>query len=242
MINSSLSQDETILQNLIPAVLGEISGEQQPLVNARQLHQFLEVGRDFSNWIKARIFDYDFQENQDYIIFANSGENSNVGRPTIEYRLTLDMAKELSMVERNEKGRMARRYFIECEKQLYQQPQNDPLASITQNMQKMADGMQVLAQASTTTMAKLDHTERYINLLELNQKGTVKITRELAEEVKRYRAMGYSLSEIARHLRISKTSASLIVNDKYPFAELPSDQSVNRMIETCRQLVEKKEI
>ena len=74
------------------------------------------VGRDYSNWIKDRISKYDFKENQDFIVFANSGENPQGGRPTIEYALSLDMAKEVCMVENNEKGRIARRYFIEVEK------------------------------------------------------------------------------------------------------------------------------
>ncbi|WP_375615451.1 antA/AntB antirepressor family protein [Bartonella sp. AC10YNML] len=90
-------------------------------VNARELHVFLEVKRDFSNWIKDRINKYSFLKNQDYIVFANFGENFQGGRPSTEYHLTLDMAKELSMVERNEKGRQARRYFIECEKKLKSQ-------------------------------------------------------------------------------------------------------------------------
>jgi len=58
------------------------------------------VGKDFSTWIKGRIAQYDFIENQDFVVFANSGENPEGGRPAIEYHLTLDMAKELCMVER----------------------------------------------------------------------------------------------------------------------------------------------
>lgn len=88
----------------------------QRAVSARELHQFLEVGRDFSNWIKDRIEDYGFVENQDFVVFAKSGENSNGGRPLKEYAISIDMAKELSMVERNEKGKLARLYFIEMEK------------------------------------------------------------------------------------------------------------------------------
>lgn len=88
----------------------------QRAVSARELHQFLEVGRDFSNWIKDRIEDYGFVENQDFVVFAKFGENSNGGRPLKEYAISIDMAKELSMVERNEKGKLARLYFIEMEK------------------------------------------------------------------------------------------------------------------------------
>lgn len=85
-------------------------------VSARELHSFLESKRDFSNWIKDRIEKYGFIENQDFEVFNKFGENSNGGRPLIEYALSIDCAKEISMVEGNEKGKQARRYFIECEK------------------------------------------------------------------------------------------------------------------------------
>lgn len=85
-------------------------------VNARELHQFLECKRDFATWIKDKIEKYGFVENQDFEVFHNFGGNPKGGRPMIEYALSVDMAKELSMVENNERGRTARKYFIECEK------------------------------------------------------------------------------------------------------------------------------
>lgn len=87
----------------------------QRAVNARDLHAFLESKRDFSNWIKDRIDKYDFIENQDYQVFNNFGENSKGGRPSIEYALSISMAKELSMIENNVRGKQARKYFINCE-------------------------------------------------------------------------------------------------------------------------------
>lgn len=96
-------------------------------VNARNLHAFLEVGKDFSNWIKDRVRKYGFLENQDFVVFANSGENINGGRPSIDYHLTIDMAKELSMVERNAKGKEARQYFLECERQAMAPAIADPI-------------------------------------------------------------------------------------------------------------------
>lgn len=90
-------------------------GDKQ-VVNARDLYNFLEVKSDFNNWIKNRIRDYNFVENQDFEVFVNNYENSKGGRPTKEYAITLDMAKELSMLERNEKGKEARKYFIAVEK------------------------------------------------------------------------------------------------------------------------------
>ncbi|EGJ7687853.1 antA/AntB antirepressor family protein [Campylobacter jejuni] len=82
--------------------------------NAREIFQFLNSLQDYSNWIKNRISHYNFIENQDYIIELVYTK----GRPRKEYYITLDMAKELCMVENNKKGRQARRYFIECEKRL----------------------------------------------------------------------------------------------------------------------------
>lgn len=87
-------------------------------VSARELHLFLESKQEFANWIKNRIDKYGFIENQDFEVFDNFIKNPNGGRPLIEYALTIDTAKEIAMVEGNERGKMARQYFIECEKQL----------------------------------------------------------------------------------------------------------------------------
>lgn len=89
-------------------------------VNARELHGFLESKQEFANWIKNRIKQYGFVENQDFEDFDNFVRNPQGGRPAVEYALSIDMAKELSMVENNEKGRIARKYFIACEDKLKQ--------------------------------------------------------------------------------------------------------------------------
>ncbi|HDL7801236.1 TPA: antA/AntB antirepressor family protein [Yersinia enterocolitica] len=111
---------------LIPVFNGTISNEPTLLCNARDLHNFLGVGKVFAAWITSRIAEYEFVENQDYISFFQNGKKPQGGRPTKDYHLTLDTAKELAMVERNEKGRQIRRYFIECEKKL-RQPATSPV-------------------------------------------------------------------------------------------------------------------
>ena len=95
-----------------------IGGQTIETVNARELHSFLEVGKVFASWIKDRIEQYNFIENLDYGVFTETGNNLSGGRPSKEYAISIDMAKELAMVERNDKGREARRYFIECERKL----------------------------------------------------------------------------------------------------------------------------
>jgi len=100
-------------------------------VNARDLHGFLAVGRDFSTWIKNKIEKYDFVENKDYcklyydsisgekISFPQTGVEENKGFPKyrVDYVITLNMAKELAMVENNDRGKEARKYFIQCEEE-----------------------------------------------------------------------------------------------------------------------------
>ena len=92
------------IKSLIP--IEERNG--QKAVSARTLHAFLESKKDFSSWIKNRISKYGFIENVDYEVFTQLGENPNGGRPAIEYALSIGMAKELSMVEGNERGKHKR--------------------------------------------------------------------------------------------------------------------------------------
>ncbi|EFJ6312264.1 phage antirepressor Ant [Escherichia coli] len=105
---------------LIPVFNGTIANETTLLVNARDLHTFLGVGKRFASWITERIAEYGFVENQDYILVSPNREIKGRGgdRRSKDYHLTLDTAKETAMVERNEKGHQIRRYFIECEKKL----------------------------------------------------------------------------------------------------------------------------
>lgn len=97
-------------------------------VDARELHEFLGVGRDFPTWIKARIDEYSFEEKQDFVIIPKTGDNPKRGPKFIDYALTLDMAKELCMVEKTAKGKEARRYFIECERALRAKPTRPDLS------------------------------------------------------------------------------------------------------------------
>ena len=100
-------------------------------VSARELHEFLGSKEQFTDWCK-RIFEYGFEENVDYIVFHISMKNPNSlgGRPSKDYFLTIDTAKEISMLQRTEKGREARKYFIECEKNLKEQVETKTAVSL----------------------------------------------------------------------------------------------------------------
>ncbi|MCK8784262.1 antA/AntB antirepressor family protein [Roseomonas sp. NAR14] len=90
-------------------------------MNARELHGFLGVGKRFTTWIQDRIAQYGFVAGVDFTTAAGvslpePGSAKARAQTTSEYHLTLDMAKELAMVERNDAGKRARQYFIECER------------------------------------------------------------------------------------------------------------------------------
>lgn len=92
-------------------------------VSARELHSFLESKQQFADWIKNRIKKYEFIEGQYFEVIHSFMKNPEGGRPLDEYALSIDCAKELSMVEGNMKGKQARKYFIACEKKLKESSQ-----------------------------------------------------------------------------------------------------------------------
>ncbi len=92
---------------------------EKDLVSGRELHEYLNVGTRFTQWIRGRILEYGFEENVDFVVNRSFSENREKGgRPIEDYSITLDMAKELCMLEKNELGRIARKYFIERDKKL----------------------------------------------------------------------------------------------------------------------------
>ncbi|MEA5196677.1 antA/AntB antirepressor family protein [Enterobacter roggenkampii] len=119
---------------IVPVISGQIGGREASIVSAKALHKALGVGNDFSTWIKLRIDEYGFSLSADYVVFdssdfRNQSSNFEQGSPgwatkrggdrrSKDYGLSLGMAKELAMVERNEQGRAVRRYFIQCEEAL----------------------------------------------------------------------------------------------------------------------------
>ena len=101
--------------HLIPV----FTGESTQLCNARDLHSALQVETRFNDWIDRRIEEYGFIDGEDfYSSLSKTPKRSKGGRPTIDYQLTIDMAKELAMIENNEVGRQVRRYFIRVEDEL----------------------------------------------------------------------------------------------------------------------------
>ena len=122
----------------IKAFNGFIQNQPTQLINARDLHKFLENGKQFSDWIQHRITKYKFTENLDFTVIH---QLVNVDRGFFgmrqetlkEYHITLDMAKELCMLERSELGQQARRYFIRMEKEALAARQALPTTMVAAN-------------------------------------------------------------------------------------------------------------
>ena len=172
-------------QQLVRVFDGVIGGFSMQVCDGRELHAFLQVGRDFSTWIPARIQKYGFEAGKDYSPVLGNRSDGGSGKPRTEYHLTLDMAKELSMVENNDQGRMARRYFIEMERKAHsqtalpapEQPERITHAFRGARIQFLVDGAKVWVKASCITTA-------------LGLGGSDRITRGLPDDRKVSRLRG----------------------------------------------------
>jgi phage anti-repressor protein len=151
------------------------SDTQPPQVNARELHAFLESGWKFADWIATRVKECDFVEDEDFGVCVSNSRSKECGEEgkrrgghnVKEYWLTLDAAKEFSMLERNNRGKLARRYFIDCEKRLRNRPAvqaidfSDPLTTAKLYIEAEEGKRLALAELSTTRLT-LDTTTKQL--------------------------------------------------------------------------------
>ena len=151
------------MNQLIPLHSQTIDGNAVETVSARELHAFVESKQEFANWIKNRIEKYGFIENHDFLITLSKTPNG--GRPSQEYFITLDMAKQLAMVENNEKGMQVRKYFIECEKKLKEQ--TVPL-TFAEALRALADEVEAHEQTKQTLTIAEPKAQYFDNLVERN--------------------------------------------------------------------------
>lgn len=99
-----------------------VNGRQEPCISGRELHGFLEVKEKYTQWFQ-RMADYGFTENLDFATVSEKTEIANGGfQERFNHIIKLDMAKELAMIQRTEKGKQARQYFIAVEKE-YNSPE-----------------------------------------------------------------------------------------------------------------------
>lgn len=101
------------MNEIITVTLNE---NHEPVVSGRQLHETLGVKTRYDNWFN-RMTEYGFTENQDYLVTSIFGHNSSGGKQSkVDHIIKLDMAKEIAMIQRTDKGKAVRQYFIQVEK------------------------------------------------------------------------------------------------------------------------------
>ncbi|HHF1624535.1 TPA: antA/AntB antirepressor family protein [Haemophilus influenzae] len=171
---------------------GSIQNQSVQLINARELHNFLQSKQHFSDWIKKRISDYGFEENLDFIgvhkkMITEAGFFGSRQKEVKEYHITLDMAKELCMLERSEIGRQARRHFIKME----------------QHAIALATEMQAQMLAIPTFLR--NHPDELARLITTAQTAFLTANPQ-AKDFLRYREMGLSYREIGTLLGKTKDS------------------------------------
>lgn len=154
------------------------------LIDARLLHRHLKSGYQFSNWIQSRISDFEFEADKDFFAKKNSLAKKG-GHNRIDYLLTIDMAKELAMLERNETGRQIRRYFIQKEKEargVSQLPPN-PFQGIPR---QVVNGRDMLPYRQVLDACRMRgdggrHYRYWMHYVKLD--GTVWVTVEMATHI-----------------------------------------------------------
>ena len=144
---------KVIENNLVPVYETEKGIK---VVNGRELHSVLESKQDFSTWVKRRLLECDAEENEDFELLHNSVEQVSGTKYRIEYIIKLDIAKEMAMLERTEKGKQVRKYFIAIEKKY-----NHAKVPMT-----IPEQIQLLAMGNVELNQKVDNLDKKIEQLE----------------------------------------------------------------------------
>ena len=141
----------TVIENELVPVYETSTGEK--VVYGSELHEVLEVKSNYREWIKRRIADIDAIENEDFTTVEIPTVSGGVSKK--DHIIKLDTAKEMAMLERNEKGKQVRRYFIQVEKKY-------------KNAQSALEGFSVELQAVIVVDKRVTRVENRIEKLENN--------------------------------------------------------------------------
>lgn len=117
-INLTIENGQPVVTDMESKLPINQNNDGEIIVSGRNLHEFLEIKTPYAKWF-GRMKEYDFNKNIDFVAVRQKSPIANGGYQVItDHAMKLDMAKEISMIQRNEKGRQARKYFIEVEKKL----------------------------------------------------------------------------------------------------------------------------
>lgn len=134
-------EDLTLLENKLVPIYTTSIGEK--VVYGTELHDVLEVKTAYKDWSVRRFNECDAAKNEDYEVLLKNERNPKGGRPSLEHIIKLDIAKEMAMLERNDKGKKVRRYFIEIEKKYKEDKAQSKIEQSAFLLKFVADDMRV---------------------------------------------------------------------------------------------------
>lgn len=162
--------DQKEISKSVDIVIVNENNEQ--LVSGRELYEFLEVATPYTQWFE-RMVEYGFTENVDFIGLSQKSEKPQGGRPTIDHVMTIDMAKEISMIQRTEKGKQARQYFIQVEKEYRKE--------LKKTLSDPREQLRLFYQFGEQTAVRVDAIEKDVSIL----KETMRISGKQEADIQR---------------------------------------------------------
>ena len=168
-----------------------IEREGRQLVSGRELHEFLEIGTKYKDWF-PRMVEYGFEEEVDFIKVAQKRATNNLKNPVttvIDHTISIDMTKEISMIQRTEKGKIARQYFINCEKKLKEVKKLTPMELMELQFKALKEQEEKIVQVEN----KIDKLEEDMPLFQIDCKEIQALVRKKGIEVLGgYRSIAYN--------------------------------------------------
>ena len=168
-----------------------IEREGRQLVSGRELHEFLEIRTKYKDWFR-RMVEYGFEEEIDFIRVAQKRATNNLKNPVttvIDHAISIDMAKEISMIQRTEKGKIARQYFINCEKKLKEVKKLSPMELMELQFKALKEHEEKIAQVEN----RVDKLEEDMPLFQIDCKEIQALVRKKGiEALGGYRSIAYN--------------------------------------------------
>ena len=168
-----------------------IERDGRQLVSGRELHEFLEIRTKYKDWF-GRMVEYGFEEEIDFIRVAQKRATNNLKNPVttvIDHAMSIDMAKEISMIQRTEKGKIARQYFINCEKKLKEVKKLSPMELMELQFKALKEQEEKIAQVEN----RADKLEEDMPLFQIDCKEIQALVRKKGiEALGGYRSIAYN--------------------------------------------------
>ena len=168
-----------------------IEREGRQLVSGRELHEFLEIRTKYKDWF-PRMVEYGFEEEIDFIMVAQKRATNNLKNPVttvIDHAISIDMAKEISMIQRTEKGKIARQYFINCEKKLKEVKKLSPMELMELQFKALKEQKEKISQVEN----RVDKLEEDMPLFQIDCKEIQALVRKKGiEALGGYRSIAYN--------------------------------------------------